>query len=372
MKRIVLTLVFSGIALTAQTPPAPAPAPAQPAPPALPDLAPRARAMAQAASAMAQSVSMRLDRDRADYRRGTRALDDRKYDEAIGNFDGVIARKDTHADGALYWKAYALNKIGKRTEALAALDQLQKDYSQSAWLNDAKALRIEVQQSNGQPVSPESQSDEDLKLLAINGLMHSDPERAAPLLEKILSDPKASPRMKDRALFVIAQGKTPKAHESLMNIAKGGGNPDLQLRALEYLGMFPGAENELVQLYGSAQSTQIKEAILNALTTSRSGDRMMEIMRSEKDPKIRAMIVQRILWSKNDKRVEALLSFYSSETDLTVKRAALNALRSQNDAKLLVDLAHKETNPEMKKEIVRHLSTMKSKEATDYLMELLK
>jgi hypothetical protein len=44
----------------------------------------------------------------------------------------------------------------------------------------------------------------------------------------------------------------------------------------------------------------------------------------------------------------------------------------QNNAAGLVTLARAEKNVEVKKEIVSRLSMMKSKEATDYLMELLK
>ncbi len=44
----------------------------------------------------------------------------------------------------------------------------------------------------------------------------------------------------------------------------------------------------------------------------------------------------------------------------------------QNNARALVDLARKESDAEMKREIVRKLSVMKSKEAMDYLLEILK
>jgi phenylpyruvate tautomerase PptA (4-oxalocrotonate tautomerase family) len=43
-----------------------------------------------------------------------------------------------------------------------------------------------------------------------------------------------------------------------------------------------------------------------------------------------------------------------------------------NDAKALVDLARKESDPAMKRTIVERLTMMHSKEATDYMMELLK
>jgi len=55
-----------------------------------------------------------------------------------------------------------------------------------------------------------------------------------------------------------------------------------------------------------------------------------------------------------------------------VKYSILDSLSGERNAKALVDLARKEKDPQMKKEIVRRLSGMQSKEATDYLMELLK
>jgi hypothetical protein len=125
------------------------------------------------------------------------ALDERDYDRALRDFDqyykGAAEIKDARADGALYWKAYALSKPGRRDDSLAMLAQLEKSYPSSRWLNDAKALQLEVRQASGQGGSPESQTDEDLKLLAINSLMNTDAERVVPLLEKLLADPKLRP-----------------------------------------------------------------------------------------------------------------------------------------------------------------------------------
>ena len=145
------------------------------------------------------------------YQDGARALDSRDYDRAVQSFDRVIVARSARAEGAYYWKAYALNKLGKRDEAVAALGELVKHFPQSRWLNDAKALTAEVKQATGQGVSPESQNDEDLKLYAINALVNSDPERAVPLLDKLLGEAKTSPRLKERALFVLAQSRTDQA-----------------------------------------------------------------------------------------------------------------------------------------------------------------
>ena len=46
-------------------------------------------------------------------------------------------------------------------------------------------------------------------------------------------------------------------------------------------------------------------------------------------------------------------------------------MRGTNSAKGLVEIARKESNPELKREAVQMLSSMKSQEALDYMTELL-
>src|SRR5262249_44270167 len=146
-----------------------------------------------------------------------------------------------------------------------SLSELQKNYSSSHWMDDAKALQVEINVQRGQPVSPDSATDEDLKLLAINTLMNSDPDRAAPMLEKLLKS-NNSPKLKERALFVLAQNRSDKSRELLAATAKGGSNPDLQIKAIEYLGVSGGREylQILVDVYKSTNEIHVKRAILNA------------------------------------------------------------------------------------------------------------
>ncbi len=51
--------------------------------------------------------------DNSLYGRGQNALDDHKYDQALDYFTEVVARGGPKADGALYWKAYTLIKLGR-------------------------------------------------------------------------------------------------------------------------------------------------------------------------------------------------------------------------------------------------------------------
>src|SRR5688572_2221230 len=116
----------------------------------------------------------------------TDAIDESDWREAVRLFDRVISRGGNRADGAMYWKAYAQAKLGQRTEALETLAGMMKKYPKSRWINDAKALDLEIRQASGQRVSPEGIDDDELKLIALHSLIGKDPQRATPILEKIL------------------------------------------------------------------------------------------------------------------------------------------------------------------------------------------
>ena len=77
---------------------------------------------------------------------------------------------------------------------MAAIAELRKSYAGSRWLDDAKALELELKQASGQSVSPEAESDEELKLMAINGLMQSRPRARHPAAGRASS--RAPPRPK--------------------------------------------------------------------------------------------------------------------------------------------------------------------------------
>jgi len=317
--------------------------------------------------------AMILSRGRDDaYNAGTRAIDEHKYDEAVQRFDSAILQDPSRAEGALYWKAWALNREGKRDEALAAIAQLRRDHPSSAWLHDAQALEAEVKQSNGQPVSPAQESNDDLRLLAINSLMNADAERALPLVENILKG-NSGPSVKDRALFVISQNKAPRAQQALLDYAKGGGNPDLQLRAIQYVGMSgtKEAQQQLVGIYAGSSDPRVKAAILQSLMQAHAADALLNIAKTEKDTNLRGTAI-RVLALTRGVPAEELVELYGT-SDAAAKREIVNGLMARGDGKTLVDLARKETDPAMKKTIVERLSSMRdNKDALDYMMELLK
>src|SRR6185436_13717504 len=110
----------------------------------------------------------RSERESDLYEQGTDAIDDEQWEEAFRAFSKVAEMKGDRTDGAIYWSAYALKKLGRRAEALKTLEVFKKKYSDSKWLDDAKALELELRQASGERVSPDRMDDEDLKMIAIN------------------------------------------------------------------------------------------------------------------------------------------------------------------------------------------------------------
>jgi gas vesicle protein len=372
----------------------------------------------------------RLDRLQELYDDGREDLDEDRYDQAESKFKQLADMNGPQTDAALYWKAYSQNRMGKRDSALATIADLKKRFPQSRWQKDASALEIEVRQSTGNPAHPENQSDDELKMLAIQGLMNSDPERAMPLLEKVLNG-SASPKEKSKALFVMAQSGSPQSREILGRIARGQSNPELQRKAVEYLGIFGGSESrktlaevyasstdasvkhailrsymiggdherlfaaakgekdeslrreairqlglvhgtsELEQLYQTETSPDVRREILQAFFLAGDSARLLQSAQSEKDPELRRAAIRNLGLVHSNDSGKALQSIYAKETNREVREEVLNAFFLQGNASALVAIARAEKDPELRKAAVQKLSLMHSKEGTDYLMELL-
>jgi HEAT repeat protein len=364
------------------------------------------------------------------YNRGTAALNDGQWQKALDAFQQVAKAGGRRADGALYWKAYTENKMGNRSAATASIAELRKQFPKSTWLKDAGALEVEMRQATGKATRPESEDDEELKLLAINSLMNTDEARAIPLLQKLL-DSNLSAKFKERALFVLSQSDSSQAHAIMDSVARGKTHPELQKLAIRNLGINGSEKNQatLAEIYKASNDVKVKREVLQSLGVSGDHDQLFALARIEKSPEMNEAVIQalavagasqqlrqlykeytdveskdRVLKASiitgdsefvndvlktesNPKlKLEAihilginggegnnatLVSMYRTEKDKNLKEAALESLFISGDAHSMVELARKETDPEMRKRIVEKLSVMGNREATDYLMEFL-
>src|SRR5436190_4686902 len=86
-----------------------------------------------------------------DYQRAKTLANQGQWEEALKAFDEASQKGGSRADGALYWKAYAQNKLNQQPAALATLAELKKSFLDSHWLNDARALEEEIRRASRQP-----------------------------------------------------------------------------------------------------------------------------------------------------------------------------------------------------------------------------
>jgi tetratricopeptide (TPR) repeat protein len=406
--------------------------------------------LAGAGALRAQSDEARLAQDRAErdqdraerdqeraeraagrYERAMELVDDQQWKAAIDAFQSVVKENEGRADAALYWQSYAWQKLGQAKEALATLDALRSAHPKSRWLKEAGALELEIKGRQGQRTRPDEVQDEELKLIAIQNLMHMDPAQALPLLQRILDNPKSSPKLKDRALFVLSQSGTPQARDVLVKTARGDAYPGLQRKAIQYLGIFGGGENSaaLAQIYGAADATrevkravlqaymvsgdrdrllalakaeadaslrrdaiqqlgvmgasdavwqmyaggdrETKRAVLQALFVGGNAGRLIELARSEKEPDLRRDAIQHLGLVGSAEASAALEQLYASDTDRRVREAVLQAFFVQGNAKRLIEIARTEKDPELKRKAVQQLSVMGHPEATKFMLEIL-
>jgi HEAT repeat protein len=366
------------------------------------------------------------------YADGTRAINEGRWTDAESIFGNIAAQRGDRADAALYWKAYAQNKEGQPARALETCAGLGHTYRKSRYISECDAMGIEIRGASGNPMQPQGNSDDELKLLALNALMHTDEGRAMPAIQQILNG-NGSDKLKERALFVLANSNTPEAQNAIGQVARGQSNPQLQIKAIRMYAAIKGkksvdmladvyqhsndegvkrailqsylvtgspeklveaarteqnpvlvksavqslgamgATSELATLYRDTKSKETKSAIIGALVAAgpKGSELLGNIAKTEQDPELRSKAIRNLGVTGGAAAAPTLVAAYQSSSDAASKKAALDGLFISGDAHDLVELARAEKDPALKQAIVSKLSVMHNKEATDYMMEIL-
>lgn len=304
------------------------------------------------------------------YRSGQKAIDEERWSEAASIFGQVAERGGPEADAGLYWKAYAQHKAGRISEALATIRQLASTHPKSSWLDDARALEVEMRGSQGQPVQPQADEDEELKLYALSGLMNHNPHKALPLVQQYLQG-KHSPENKEKALFLLTQSELPAARQALMQIVRGAAHPELRAHAVRYLGQVAEDDRsllaELDSIYGSTQDPKVRAAVIEAYGIAEHRTGLVSVFRSEKDPSLRQRAVDMLAGAE---AVAELKSLLQGETDTEMRRTLVRALGNAGDLDALIAAARGDQDPAVRIEAIYTLGNEESPRATEVLRSL--
>ena len=366
------------------------------------------------------------------YSEGTRAINDAHWAQAETIFNNIAQAHGARAEAALYWKAYAENKQGNSTRALETCSQLRQAYPHGNWVNECGALEIEIRGKSNDPLAPQAEQDEELKLLALNSLMQQDEAHALPIIQQILNSDK-SEKLKERALFVLGQDQSPQAQALLGQVASGERNPGLQRKAIQMMAVTRGkqaaetlaniyrqttnqeikdtilhtyliigtpdplveaarhesnpelvrtavhtlgamgATSQLLTLYHDSSNPEVKAEVISGLIPAgqKGAEALSNIAGSEQDPELRRKAIRNLGIAGGMSAAPALVATYKKNPDVETKKAVAQALFLAGDSHDLIELARAEKDPAVKQSLVQQLSLLHNKEATDYMIEIL-
>lgn len=255
-------------------------------------------------------------------------------------------------------------------------------------------------------------NDEELALAALEGLMVQPPERALPIIKKVLAGTRST-LVKQRALFVLSQIETPEAQDILVQTARmtdsalrgeairaigiGGdtkaldallpvyqaGNEDVKKEVLQAWlisdrkeAVFQAAlnaktedeANDAIHILGAmGASEQLRKlgerpnasrGLLEAYAISGDLASLRKIAETHTDRSMRIEAVSRIGIIDGPAARSALREIYSASTDKDIKAAALQGMLIADDEDGVLALYREAKSGDEKRSLMRTLSTM--------------
>lgn len=299
------------------------------------------------------------------YARATEAMDDRRWEEAARLYGEVADAGGPRADAALYWRARALAKLNRKSDALAAIERLASRYPDSDWRDDAESLAAELGGARSGTWNRGPSNDEATKLQALLYLMRDDPAKAGERLARFLEGDH-SDEAKRQALFLLLQSDTPGTLEIAERLATGDASRAVREAAIEMISVL-GSERaaaSLETIYRGSGEPWAKKRVIQALMVAGRGERLAQLAREETDSALRAEAAQMLAVLG---RTDALADIVRGESDPEVRARMTEGFLISGDVASLRALAASDPDERVRRSAIRMLGAMG---AADALKEL--
>lgn len=304
------------------------------------------------------------------YWRGQEALKKSDWNDALERFRRLetdLRRSEPGtADAAIYWQAYALLKAKRNAEAKSALDRLLREFPDTRWKKDAAILMRQTQSAHGQGHATNDSGE--LADVAVEALMQAPPERALPILRKVLKSEHPL-RVKKRALFVLSQIDEPVALDVLGEVASDESQPELRDEAIRMLGISGDARalDRLSALYASSKDSEFKSRIVQAWLIANRKDLVLDAARKETDASVRANAIRTLGAMQASKELHEL---FTTEKDAANRREIVMALGIAGDVTSLSSIAKTERDQGVLMEAIQAIGIAGGKNGSDALLEI--
>lgn len=196
--------------------------------------------------------------------------------------------------------------------------------------------------------SSDAEEQDSLKMAALEALITAPPERALPIVDKVLAG-NNSTELKERALFILSQMDTAEAQTRLLAYARDS-EGELQTEAIRMIGI--GGDNAalagLGDIYNSG-SSDTQEAVLQAYLIADDADAVFQIAVNTSDKEEFSNAVNMLgAMGANDQLRELRGRAGLSE-------ALIQALAISGDAATLQEMASDDSNPEIQVKAIEAL-----------------
>lgn len=380
-------------------------------------------ALACATSLFAAPESKRLARAKD-------LIADEQWAQAVDVLKGAVDDpKEPNKDEALFWLAHSQNQARDTVAALDSIGRLEREFRTSRWVKPAQSLRIEIAQrlrrndvlwytatpppappappapvpvrrvprgvlpappapaappappsgavpAVSPPAPPEPPQpprppgwlpdnylpDTDLRIQALGSLMRTDAPKVIPMLKAIALDGD-NPGEARRALFVLAQSGQPAARATVVDVARTGPEP-VRLAAVRELGRLGGVgiSNELLQVYSSSNES-VKYQVVSSLGERSATLALMRIAQSETDRPLRDRAIVTLGEAGGRDQLRTLYTRAVSDTKRPIIVALFNA-RAEDE---LIQIAERERDPAVRREILTRLRLLGTPRAKAYV-----
>jgi HEAT repeat protein len=259
---------------------------------------------------------------------------------------------------------------------------IQQHPTAAAWVNDARAMRVEIAPRLGNSQVIEQgvrDSDDEIRLAALQSLFESRPERAVAMAAEILKAESGSSRLlKEGAVSLLGDSETAEAIPLLLQVVRNDTDMRVRRQAAEALGDIE--DSSVIEPLKSValQSTDVgvARAAINGLEEQGSLARkaLVEIAQSGASVEVRAEAIEALGEIEGDPAVvDDLVALMAMARELSVQQAVIGALGEvelPQAETALAEIARTSPNAEVRREAVDALSEYETESAGEKLAAL--
>jgi len=274
------------------------------------------------------------------FREGRDFIEAQNWQRAADKFNEFIKGypKDKDVDAALYWYGYALQKQGRKDEAAVPLLRLIDRFPNSSWRQEAQAMLVVL----GRKAEVDQALDRDncaIKILALQSLFQADQERAIGIVtEALRANPGQCQGFQAAAVSLLGSHGGPRVVPLLLDIARSNPDPKLRLTAIKRLGdqRTDQVMDELIKIYDADRTKEIRSQVLRALIdshTQRGSTKVMEIARTSDDLAMRQVAIRYIGEMKDAASLDELIRIYDADKTREIRSQVIRGLAEREDAR---------------------------------------